>query len=344
MSLVALTRFIAGFAFENVLGRNWVRQRLQQTKAIVYYHWIGERTAHYAEFYQGCTLERFRKDLQFLRGHFEIQPLNELIFENGKRSSRGELALTFDDGFDLSHPDLLQTLEDFNVKATTLVTTACLDNRHLMWRNKLSVIRETVSADVYLREYNQLMGESGYPAISSPTALMSASFEWRMSQKDKLATELWSRCGLEPVDDYLAKHRPYFTRKALSSWLCAGHSVGLHTHTHPRCSRLSRAEIETEIVEPARQMKREFKLDQLPFSYPFGDRLAPETEAEIFTAAGLNCALGIQGFSPAKTPPLALEREGLEKAGANWTTLGKAVLRGIRQNRSARRTSSFQSA
>ncbi|HEU5123473.1 MAG TPA: polysaccharide deacetylase family protein [Verrucomicrobiae bacterium] len=337
MSLVRVTRSMAGLAFQNGIGRNWISRRLQQSRAIVYYHWIGDRTAHYAEFYRGCTLDRFRKDLQFLCSHFKVRPLNELIAEKDRAYSRGAWALTFDDGFDLSSPELLQTLADFKVTATTLITTACLDNQHLMWRNKLSVIRETVSAYRYLQEYNRLMREASYPEISSPDQLMSASFEWRMSRKDELATELWNRCGLAPVENYLAKEQPYFTRKTLKTWLQAGHSVGLHTHTHPRCSRLSREEIETEIVEPARRLKQEFQLEQLPFSYPFGDRLSPDIESEVIAAAGLSCALGIQGFSSSATPPLSLEREGLEKSGADWVTLGKALLRGIRKNYNARR-------
>lgn len=333
MSLMSLTRSAVAAVCDNRLGRYWVRRHMFQTVNIVYYHWVGGCTPHYAEFHRDCDLKRFRKDLQFLQSHFEIVPLEALVHEDARSSTpeKPRMAITFDDGFDLDRNEVLEILDEFNVRLTTLVITQCLDNRHLMWRNKLSVIRARVPADVCVREYNSLMAAVGYPGISAVNQLMPASFQWEMSRKDELAGALWDRCGLQPVEEYLAEHRPYFTRAGLRKWISAGHGIGLHTATHPRCSRLTPDEVRTEIINPAHELKREFGLNQLAFSYPFGERLPRDLEEQAIREARLSCALGIRGFAGARTAPSRLERQGVESTGVNWGIMAGAALRGFRQ-------------
>ncbi len=322
---------MADLAFQSSLGRSWLRRRMRKTVNIVYYHWVGEHSPHYAG---GCPLDRFWSDLKFLKQNFKIVSLQHLIDREEEHAGSPSLAVTFDDGFDLSHPDFLQILDENSVKATSLVVTACLDNAHLMWRNMLSVIQNNVQPSVYLEQYNKLMAEVGEPGIRDPRELMSASLDWDMSRKDEWATELWRRCGLPPVGHYLAEHRPYFTRDGVREWLRAGHSIGLHTRTHPLCSRLSWEEVEAEIVNPARELKREFGVEKLAFSYPFGDRLPVRFETDALHRGGLSCALGIRGFASRRTPPQKWERQGIEATGASWDIIGRAAVRGVLRSRS----------
>ena len=140
------------------LMRPMVRKVFLRHINVVYYHFVGGRSPHYAEFYRGCTFERFREDLIHLRRHFEIVPLQKLLdFSHSREEWRAPLlAVTFDDGFNLNRPELLALLEENGVNVTTFVITSCLDNKNLMWRNKLSVIRHTVVEDVYVSKYNEL--------------------------------------------------------------------------------------------------------------------------------------------------------------------------------------------
>ena len=162
---------------------------------VVYYNFVGKTTSYYAEFYKGCTLERFQRDIATLRTLFEVVPLAKMIeFNLGMHAPEiPYLAVTFDDGFDLYRKEVLQILDEYKVKATTFVITSCLDNTNLMWRNKLSVIRATVDEQVYLSEYNKLITELGYREISRGAHLMAAAADWDMSRKDEWADELWKR-------------------------------------------------------------------------------------------------------------------------------------------------------
>jgi peptidoglycan/xylan/chitin deacetylase (PgdA/CDA1 family) len=187
---------------------------------------------------------------------------------------------------------------------------------------------------VSFQRYNTLMNDVGWPQVHRPEDLSSASLNWDMARKDEWATELWNRCGLPNVKHYLAENRPYLTRTGVKEWLKAGHSIGLHTRTHPMCSRLSCDGIEEEIVSPAKELKQEFGLEHVAFSYPFGDRLPAQLEAHALRRAGVSCALGIRGFSMRLESSYEWERQPAEVSGANWETIRQGVVRSVVRNRS----------
>lgn len=315
-------------AFRPLL-RSFARSRVN----IVYYHHVGECNPYYSEFYCGCTLERFRSDLAFLHKVFQIVPLATVLAfnEGGDAPEVPYLAVTFDDGFDLCRKEVRQILDEFHVKATTFVITSCLDNRNLMWRNKLSVIRATVSETFYVPRYNDLMKKLGRPEINAGNQLMAASTHWDMARKDEWADALWKACRLPSQSEFLEEQQPYFTWEGLRDWIGNGHSVGFHTHTHPFCSCLRREEMEQEIFQPAKQLKERLGLVSLPFSYPFGDRFRPECEQELLAHGVFNASFGIKGFSKRNTPGVRLEREAVEGLGAGWSVFGRSILRPLRR-------------
>ena len=281
-----------------------------------------------AEFYKGCTLERLRADLAALATVYQFAPLQRAVeFNNAdERPARPYLAVTFDDGFDLNQPEFLALFDEFGVKVTTFVITSCLDNQNLMWRNKLSVIRAKVDEQTYVKKFNALAAKVGGRTLSHGGEMMLATHQWDMARKDEWADQLWQDCGLPPLREYLEEHRPYFSWDGLRSWLARGHSVGCHTKTHPRCSRLKPGDADGEIGAPARELKAKLGLNWLPFSYPFGDRLPRQTEEELFKQGAFDCAFGIEGFAKQHTPNHRLERQEMELTGAGWSVFGKAML------------------
>src|SRR2546430_8897934 len=233
MSLKRVVTSTFGALSNPLLFKSLARRFALGRVNVVYYHYVGDTVSYYGEFYRGCTVERFRRDLEALRKVFEIVPLTKVVeFNLGMHAPQiPYLAVTFDDGFNLCRKEVLQILDQLKIKATTFVITSCLDNRNLMWRNKLSVIRAAVDEEVYLTKYNELMTKLDYLQITRGDQLMAATENWDMSRKDEWADELWKRCGLPPLENYLDEHRPYFTWEGLSDWIACGHSVGFHTHT-----------------------------------------------------------------------------------------------------------------
>jgi peptidoglycan/xylan/chitin deacetylase (PgdA/CDA1 family) len=265
-------------------------------------------------------------DLTTLGRHFEFAPLSEVLAANGASDGSSlRLAVTFDDGFDLIASGALGVLNAHGVKATTFVLTAMLDNRGLMWRNKLSAIQTLRPEESCVSAYNALMERTGSPGIGDASELLGAAMGWDMARKDELAHELWAACDMPPLSEFLDEHRPYFTARGLARWLADGHAVGLHTDTHPDCSRLDADGVRAEILDPARRLCAELERGSLAFSYPFGRRCRPAQERLLAGSGLFDCALGIRGFSPRGTDPLQLERASIE-FDMGSSVYGKAFL------------------
>lgn len=301
-------------------------RELQRRVNIVYYHYIGEPTPFYASFHEGVTLARLDEDLAELGKRFRFAPLDRVIDGGETRGSKPPLlAVTFDDGFDLLGTGVADVLEAHGVRATSFLITSCLDNRNLMWRNKLSALRAMSPERQLVSAFNDAVAGRGLPRVRAAGEIFVASDAWPMGAKDELADAIWASCPMPGLTSFLAGHRPYFEDAGLREWLSRGHSIGLHTRTHPYCDRLDANEIEREIVEPAAELKRKFGLKRLWFSYPFGSRLPRATEERLAEEGVVDCALGIRGCAPRGTPPRQLERASAE-SGLDFTLYGRAVL------------------
>src|SRR5215469_7771653 len=229
------------------------QRRLRDGINVVYTHYIGESVPYYAEFYAGSTIDRFDRDLAVLKRHFDFVPLADLVRQEGaqRELSRPLLALTFDDGFDALRNGVLDILYRHRVQATNFVVTGVVGNKNLMWQHKLAAIRALREESLYVSHFNRLMEKVGLSSISRGDALLPASLKWSMPLKEELVDTLWRACDMPALDEFLDEHRPYFTWSGLEQWLAAGHSVGLHTATHPLCSGLDAEGIRAEIEEPA---------------------------------------------------------------------------------------------
>jgi len=148
---------------------------------------------------------------------------------------------------------------------------------------------------------------------------------WDMARKDELADALWAACDMPPLREFLDEHRPYFTADGLATWLADGHAVGLHSATHPDCSRLDADGVRVEILDPARRLCTDLGQASVAFSYPFGRRCGPAQSRLLAEAGLLDCALGIRGCSPGGTDPLRLERASIED-DMRFSVYGKAFL------------------
>jgi peptidoglycan/xylan/chitin deacetylase (PgdA/CDA1 family) len=294
---------------------------------IVYAHHVGPAAPYLASFGSAFTAEQLDEHLSTLERHFEFAPLADVLAANGAGAggASDRLAVTFDDGFDLIRTGALDVLEAHGVKATTFVLTAMLDNRGLMWRNKLSAIRALRPEATYVPAYNRLMQSVGGPTVAGGSELLGAAMQWDMARKDELVDELWATCDMPPLSELLDEHRPYFTRAALAQWRARGHDVGLHTATHPDCSRLDADGVRAEILEPARQLGAELGAQSVTFSYPFGRRCSADLAPMLETVGLFDCALGIRGFSRRGTSPMALERASIE-GDMRFSVYGKALL------------------
>jgi peptidoglycan/xylan/chitin deacetylase (PgdA/CDA1 family) len=219
---------------------------------------------------------------------------------------------------------VVDVLSEFNVHATTFLITSCVDNKNLMWVNKLNAMRR-LRGERMAGCYAGLMMKYGLPLPASGDPAQAAMMTWPMSNKEEMTDELWKMCDMPPLEQFLDEHRPYFTWRQLEDWVSRGHSIGMHTHTHTVCARIGDTLAEQEIRRPCAALKERFRLNALPLAYPFGSRLEARLEEKLFQEGVFDFALGIRGFSSIGTPPHKLERENGEQQ-LKFKMLGKALL------------------
>ena len=295
---------------------------------IVFYHGVWPAGAPALARFGGADLDRLRSDLTVLAARLELVSLEELLHYNRDERTREKppLAVCFDDGCDMIRSGAADVLDALGVPATMFVVTACIDNRHLMWMHKLQAIAVTRGADRLVLAYNRLMAETGAgPPIRARGELTAATWCWPMDRKEEYVDALYHACAMPPVEAYLDQYRPYMTWAELRAWRARGHTIGLHTRSHPFADRLAATEIMVEIITPAAGLRREFGIDFLPFAYPFGNRLAAACEARVAGQAGLACMLGVGGLSMRGTDPLRLDRVAGDD-GLDHGLFGKPVL------------------
>jgi peptidoglycan/xylan/chitin deacetylase (PgdA/CDA1 family) len=304
------------------MGRWYFRGRY----AIVFYHGVWLPGSPQQRLFMGTTVERLEEDLKCLGQFFQFASLEQVLAERTPRArGRPLLALTFDDNHDLFASGAVDLLEACGAKATVFVNTLTARYEGLMWQHALTAIRRLRGDARFLAELNRLQSRLGGIQLTRPAQQLRVTRQWAPSRKEEYVDELWRACDMPNSQDILSEHHPYLDLPQLRAWLARGMAVGFHTRTHPWCSRLSEAEVQTELLAPAIAFKQELQLGSLPFAYPFGERLTPAMEALVLQAQVFSCMLGVGGFSRRSTPHHHVRRVDGER-GAETEVLGRAVL------------------
>lgn len=301
-----------GRGFRATPVRPLARWFFRRHVSIVFYHGLWPEGSMQIERFGGLDLGAFRRDMRLLSEYFRFVSLDEILCLNrrGVTPPKPVIAVCFDDGHDMLRTGALNVLEEFGIRATVFVVNACVGNRHLMWMHKFAAIAHIRGAARLVTEYNRIVAEAQLgPPIAAPAELSSATRPWPMHVKETYADAIYAACDMPPVAAYLGEHQPYMTWDGLRVWLDRGHNVGVHTRTHPFCSRLGPGDLDEELVAAAEELRERLLLRAVPFAYPFGDRLTSrETERKICERGRFSCMLGVDGLSRLRTEPWRLER------------------------------------
>lgn len=240
---------------------------------IVYYHIVSKKEYPYYFKNKGIEIEEFKRQVKYLKSKYDIISLNHAIeLAKNQQSLKNKLVITFDDGFEENYSIAAPILDDLQCTATFYLIGNCIDNEHLMWRNKLLVIQNNTDENNLLKAVKKVAAEfnlntKGYKS------LLSWSFNYLpMKDKDKIIDKLWRLTMNITVEEFLQQYTPYLNISQIKELSVAGFEFGSHSMTHPDFSKLSYNEFEREITDSV--IKIEHVLDKKihSFTYPFGRR------------------------------------------------------------------------
>lgn len=255
---------------------------------IIYYHIVSDNDFTYYPGRQISTSE-FRKQLKWLKKRFQVISVEQAISQElSDRDLKNCLAITFDDGFRSCYDTICPILAEENMSATFYLTTDCIDNKNLMWRNKLFEILKTVSQN-RISKYMSVHGDL-FPTGN----IMKDSIGWDMKQKDTMSAMVWDALIPVEIEEWLYEKQPYMNSRQITSLLSSGFYIGSHTKTHPMCSMLTYPELEDEIIGSAKYLEENFFTEIISFAYPFGKRATLNFEKSIIGKSGLKTLLGVR--------------------------------------------------
>lgn len=283
---------------------------------MIYYHMVREQHVPYY-FPTHISPGVFREQIRFLKNKYEIVSLPEAM----ARARQGDplhrvLTITTDDGFVENYDFIAPILVEENVTATFYLISGCLDNKELMWRNKLLLVQNKTERTQVQRLMQRLAVEFNLIEPLPSDSLLSWSYrDWDMREKDFLANRIWEWSGMIPLAEWLGKHQPYLTTQHIQQLGNSGFHFGAHTRTHPFCSRLSYEQLVDEVIGSMNELKEKTGQAIHTVTYPFGNRAEPALEQQLIAdyKDQLTGLFGIQNTLCNRNNAYEWERDPMEQ-------------------------------
>ncbi|WP_128548317.1 polysaccharide deacetylase family protein [Larkinella soli] len=278
---------------------------------LIYYHGIYSSCPELSFSNPAFTLKDFERQIRLLSRRYELISLDEALARSTEKDGlKGTLCVTTDDGL-ADNLRFAEILENHQARFTLFLNNDFIDNRNLMWRNKVLLAGNRLDARQQARLIRSLSEKYRLPHPAHAVTLLDWSQYWPMALKDELADQLWQEGGLGTVAEFLEARKPYLTRAQIAEMVRKGHAIGAHTRSHPDCSLLSWEQLREETVDAVAALSALFDRPVRFLSYPFGRRPRPDWDRRVREESRtLKATLGI---TPRLRSGELEEREDMEK-------------------------------
>lgn len=299
--------------------------RLQRGSAIILYHGVTDRAdgsdiQNYRR--KHLSVPAFRRQIEFLKRHFQIVPLYELMANlHSHRSLQRLVSITFDDGYQNNFRVAWPILKELGVPFTIFVVTDFIERCAPLWMDRLECA----------------IGRSKVLNLKIALAGVDRQFPLR-TREEKMRTDLEIRNYLKRVPDYARREllgqiieqmgedirswpeiEPDYAPlswKELQSMVDSDLAdVGAHTKTHAILTRLDPLSARVELSGSKRIIEDRLGRPCRFFAYPNGqpgdfDDIATRLVRE----AGFEGAFTtVMGFVNAGGDPYALRRMTMDR-------------------------------
>jgi len=243
------------------------------------YHVVSDHELpHISHVLQYKSVKTFEGDLAYLQRHHDVISYGDALevapaagdgFDRQRRNGNSVL-LTFDDGYRECFSVVRPVLARHGIPCLFFVIADAVDNRFLVYPNKVSLCIDNVvtATDAVAADHLRLMGE--HFGLDFPT--VGSFARWMRSLQIADTTAIDAAGSLLGIDwqHFLGERRPFMTGDEIRQLVAEGFTVGAHSLRHPYLRTLGdRASVEEEIVESCRFVKELTGQDRVPFAFPF---------------------------------------------------------------------------
>lgn len=257
----------------------WLARR-RRARSVIMLHGVGG---------PGMRAENFRALIGWLRDNFEIvstaQMLRELR-EGRPPDSRGEVAITFDDGLDNQFRFAYPILQAFNVPATMFVCPGLIDRGEWIWN---MAVRARLSR-LDLSAQQRLARDLGMDGCRGSECIVAWMKTLPLAQRQQAEAMVAAATpDFVPTPEEIAANQPLSWEqvRAMDPKLI---TIGSHTSNHPILPTLDDAAIRAELEGSRDALQAQLQRPVEQFCYPNGShdervrRWVAQTYAAAFAA------------------------------------------------------------
>ena len=283
-------------AIQNV-GITTLARRLRQGALVLCYHNVVPSSAPRSVGDPGLhlPLDQFTAQAEWLKNHYRVIPLDELVSRlTSGRSVRGLATITFDDAYTGALTLAWPRLRALGLPATFFVVAAAPEQPSLFWWDHPAVVR-------------------GNGAASRERRLLSLGGD---------AGRVLEDVGAMAPMDVPITHVPA-TWSLIAQQAAEGLDLGAHTVSHRTLTTLDDAELARELVNGRALIEERAGVRPVAFSYPYGiwDLRVRDAvgRAGYRSAVTLDYGLNLAGIDPRELRRVNVPASISLPAFAGWT-------------------------
>jgi len=265
----------------------------------------------------GLGQAEFERRIRHLARWYHPITLEEAVSQlrRGRVARRGQVVMTFDDGYADNLTLACPILRRYRFPATFFLATGAIDAEGPLWN---TIVRRAFAETAASRLELGWLG--GSVALADPGQRASALRHVMATlkrlppeQSAARALEVAAAAGVAVDDAHHTDHRMLTWEGAREIAADGLFSLGAHTVSHAVLSAVEAPRAQTEIEEPARRIEAETGRRPEAFAYPNGQPGDyDERHKQMLRAAGYTSACTTElGVNAADADPYALRREPL---------------------------------
>lgn len=288
-----------------------------QCCAVVYFHSVSEyrnRDGHYIAPAISVEAERFREYMRLLRRDFHPVTLDDLTdWLNGRRElPRRSVVVTFDDGFADNAHVAAPVMEEFDIRGTFYLTTACIEHQTLPWFCKILCLFHHAGklGRVVTHPETSVSCDLSDPRARQEVyrRYVHACVKLPWEKQNDLIAQLEKTLDLEYDEANAPKMMTWDDARELER---RGHLIGNHTFSHANVAHMAADEKRNDIERSHALLETRLGHPPAHFSYPH-PCLDPQRDAEsdevVRSLRYRSCVLTEFGTVDRKTNPLEISR------------------------------------
>lgn len=218
------------------------------------------------------STKSFRSHLLFLKKHYQILPLTELIQRAGKPDIKRCCAITFDDGWLDNYTQAYPLLVLYRIPATIFLTTGFIGTYRLFWPEELASYMKLPESKSVFRQHHvfkRLFASEELDIKNSKVFIDSAIMAlkgWAPQERTELIEQLRKITNISFRERSLMNWQE--VKKMEESGLI---TFGAHTANHVMLDQVPLEEAEAEIVQSRNAIKDHLGFTPKFFAYPNGN-------------------------------------------------------------------------